>query len=197
MRMRMTLGAAIIGMTLVAGALEAADKVSEKKFKVQVVISGDDDVKTSLASLLQEEFRALKDVELVAEKPGWTVEVLGVAPRNEKKEPVLFLVSVMVTQNFLPEYWNGVYETLAESVLRRQHEMKDKSGKPFVLDKKKIEDLRAAWTGNAPRVVLDAATENLARKHAHYLKGGNDLRALTKEIVTNFDQGQLGPQRKK
>jgi len=193
----MVLGTAIVGAVFMAGTLGAADKVPEKKLKVQVVISGDEDVKASLAKLLQEGFQALADVELVAEKPAWTLEVLGVAPRNEKKEPVVFLISVMTTQHFSPEYWNGVYETLAESVLRRQHEQKDKSGKPFVADKKKIEDLRAAWTGNASRIVLDAATENLVRKHAHYLKGGNDLRVLAKEIVTNFDRGQLDPQRKK
>lgn len=189
-------------MVVLSGALLAtpwgwAQNVPEKKFKVQVTISGDDDVKASLGKLLLEEFAALKDVDLVAEKPAWTVEVLGIAPRNEKKEPVVFLASVLVTQRFSPVYWSGVYGTLAELVLKRQHEQSDKGKKPFVADKKKLADLEPAWVGSPSRVALDSATENMVRKHAHYLKGGNDLRVLAKEIVANFDKGQLEPDRKK
>ena len=189
-------------LVLLSGALLAtpwgwAQNVPEKKIKVQVTISGDEDMKASLGKLLFDEFGKLKDVDLVTEKPAWTVEVLGVAPRNEKKEPLVFLTSVLVTQHFSPEYWNGVYGTLAELVLKRQYEQADKSKKPFVVDKKKLADLEPAWAGNLPRITLDAATENMARRHAYYLKGGNDLRVLAKEIVTNFDKGQLEPARKK
>ena len=182
---------------LLAAPLGAAESVPEKKFKVQVTISGDEDMKASLGKLLLAEFGALKDVDLVAEKPAWTLEVLGVAPRNEKKEPVVFLTSVLVAQRFSPEYWNGVYGTLAELVLKRQHEQSDKGKKPFVGDKKKLTDLEPAWVGSLSRVALDAATENMVRKHAYYLKGGNDLRVLAKEIVANFDKGQLESQRKR
>ena len=183
-------------LVLLIGALLAtpwgwAQSVPAKKFKVQVTINGDEDVKASLGKLLLEEFGKLTDVDLVTEKPTWTLDVLGVAPRNEKKEPVVFLTSVLVTQRFSPEYWNGVYGTLAELVLKRQHEQSDKGKKPFVVDKKRLTDLEPAWVGNPSRVVLDAATENMARKHAHYLKGGSDLREVAKAIVTNFSQGQL------
>jgi len=189
-------------LVLLIGALLAtpwgwAQSVPAKKFKVQVTINGDEDVKASLGKLLLEEFGKLTDVDLVTEKPTWTLDVLGVAPRNEKKEPVVFLTSVLVTQRFSPEYWNGVYGTLAELVLKRQHEQSDKGKKPFVVDKKRLTDLEPAWVGNPSRVVLDAATENMARKHAHYLKGGSDLREVAKAIVTNFSQGQLDSQRKK
>ena len=70
----------------------------KKKFKVQVTITGDEDVKASIAQLLQAEVATLTDVELVTEKPDWMLEVLGIAPRNEKQEPVVFLLSVLVTQ---------------------------------------------------------------------------------------------------
>jgi hypothetical protein len=189
-------------LVLFSGALLAtplgwAQNVPEKKFKVQVTISGDEDVKASLGKLLLEEFGTLKDVDLVSVKPAWTMEVLGVAPRNEKKEPVVFLASVLVTQRFSPEYWNGVYGTLAELVLKRQYEQTDKSKKPFVVDKKKLADLEPAWVGNPSRIALDTATENMGRMHAYYLKGANDLRVLAKEIVANFDKGQLEGKRKK
>ncbi len=189
-------------MVVLIGALLAtpwgwAQNVPEKKFKVQVTISGDEDVKANLGKLLFDEFGKLKDVDLVAEKPGWTLEVLGVAPRNEKKEPMLFLTSVLVTQRFSPVYWSGVYGTLAELVLKRQHEQSDKGRKPFVADKKKLADLEPVWVGSPSRVMLDSATENMVRKHAYYLKGANDLRVLAKEIVANFDNGQLDSQRKK
>lgn len=189
-------------LVLLSGALLAtpvgwAQNVPEKKFKVQVTISGDEDVKASLGKLLFEEFGTLKDVDLVTEKPAWTMEVLGVAPRNEKKEPVVFLASVLVTQRFSPEYWNGVYGTLAGLVLKRQYEQTEKSKKPFVGDKKRLADLEPAWVGNPSRIALDTATENMGRMHAYYLKGANDLRVLAKEIVANFDKGQLESQRKK
>ena len=189
-------------LVLLSGALLAtpwgwAENVPEKKFKVQVTINGDEDVKASLGTLLLEEFGKLKDVDLVTEKPAWTMEVLGIAPRNENKEPVLFLTSVLVTQRFSPGYWNGVYGTLAELVLKRQHEQSDKSRKPFAVDKKKLADLEPAWVASPSRVTLDSATENMVRKHAYYLKGGNDLRGLAEEIVINFDKGQLEPDRKK
>ena len=187
----------LLSGVLLAAPLGAAENVPEKRFKVQVILGGDDDVKASLGKLLLEEFGALKDVELVADKPAWTVEVLGVAPRNEKKEPVLFLASVLVSQRFSQAYWNGVYGTLAELILKRQYEQSDKGKKPFVADKQKLADLEPAWVGNPSRVALDAATENMIRQHAHYIKGGNDLRGLAKEIVTDFDKGQLEPIRKK
>ena len=189
-------------LVLLSGALLAtpwgwAQNAPEKKFKVQVTINGDEDVKASLGKLLVDEFGRLKDVDLVTEKPAWTMEVLGIAPRNEKKEPLVFLTSVLVTQRFSHEYWNGVYGTLTELVLKRQHEQSDKSKKPFVVDKKRLVDLEPAWTAGPSRVTLDSATENMGRKHAYYLKGANDLRVLAKEIVANFDNGQLESQRKK
>jgi hypothetical protein len=189
-------GGTLMGLLLLTGMLGAADVGTEKKFRVQVNINGEDDIKGNLAKLLQDEFLALKDVELVTEKPEWTLEMIAVAPRNEKKEAVVFLVSVLATQQFSPDYWNGVYATLAEAVLKRQHELRDKEKKPFVSDKKKIEALQPAWTG-APRLVLDAATENMVRKQAHYVEGGNDLKAIGKKIAVTFNHDQLDPRRKK
>jgi hypothetical protein len=120
-----------------------------------------------------------------------------VAPRNEKKEAVVFLVSVLATQQFPREYWNGVYATLAEAVLRRQFEQKEKGKKPFVSDKKKIEDLQPAWTVGESSRALDAKTENMVRKQAYYVEGGNDLKAIGKKVVVTFNHDQLDPRRKK
>lgn len=195
--MKMKLLFVLLSGALLAAPLTAAEMTPEKKFRVQVTISGDEDVKASLGKLLLAEFGTLKDVDLVAEKPSWTMEVLGVAPRTEKKEPLVFITSVLVIQRFSPEYWNGIYGTLAELVLKRQHEQSGKGKTPFVVDKKKLTDLEPAWVGSPSRVVLDTATENMVRKHAYYLKGGNDLRVLAKEIVANFDKAQLEPDRKK
>jgi hypothetical protein len=186
-----------MGLLLLTGTLGAADVGTGKKFRVQVNINGEDDIKGSLATLLQEEFVAFKDVELVTAKPEWTLDIIGVAPRNEKKEAVVFLVSVLATQQFPREYWNGVYATLAEAVLRRQFEQKEKGKKPFVSDKKKIEDLQPAWTVGESSRALDAKTENIVRKQAYYVEGGNDLKAMAKKVVVTFNHDQLDPRRKK
>lgn len=188
---------ALMGLLLLTGTLGAADLGTGKKFRVQVNINGEEDIKGSLARLLQEEFVALKDVELVTEKPEWTLDLIGLAPRNEKKEAVVFLVSVLATQQFPRDYWNGVYATLAEAVLRRQSEQKEKGKKPFVADKKKIEDLEPAWTVGESGRALEAKTENMVRKQAYYVEGGNDLKAMAKKIVTTFNQDQIDPRRKK
>jgi hypothetical protein len=197
MSKRWRIGGAFMGLLLLTGTLGAADAEMGKKFRVQVNINGEDDIKGSLATLLQEEFVAFKDVELVTEKPEWTLDIIGVAPRNEKKEAVVFLVAVLATQQFPREYWNGVYATLAEAVLRRQFEQKEKGKKPFVSDKKKIEDLQPAWTAGESSRALDAKTENMVRKVAHYVEGGNDLKAMAKKVVATFNQDQLDPRRKK
>jgi hypothetical protein len=186
-----------MGLLLLTGMLGAADVGTEKKFRVQVNINGEDDIKGNLAKLLQDEFLALTDVELVTEKPEWTLEMIAVAPRNEKKEAVVFLVSVLSTQQFPREYWNGVYATLAEAVLRRQFEQKEKGKKPFVSDKKTIEDLQPAWTVGESSRALDAKTENMVRKQAYYVEGGNDLKAIGKKIAVTFNHDQLDPRRKK
>ncbi|HLG43520.1 MAG TPA: hypothetical protein VI337_00750 [Nitrospirales bacterium] len=190
-------GGALMGLLLLTGTLGAADVGTGKKFRVQVNINGEEDIKGNLAKLLQEEFIALTDVELVPEKPEWTLELIGFATRNEKKEPVVFLVSVLATQQFPRDYWNGVYATLTEAVLTRQHELKDKEKKPFVSDKKKIEALQPAWTVGESGRALEAKTENMVRKQAHYVEGGNDLKAMAKKIVGTFNQDQLDPRRKK
>jgi hypothetical protein len=197
MSKRWRIGGALMGLLLLTGTLGAADAGTGKKFRVQVNINGEDDIKGSLATLLQEEFVAFKDVELVTEKPEWTLDIIGVAPRNEKKEAVVFLVSVLATQQFPREYWNGVYATLAEAVLRRQFEQKEKGKKPFVSDKKKIEDLQPAWTVGESSRALDAKTENMVRKQAYYVEGGNDLKAIGKKVVVTFNHDQLDPRRKK
>jgi hypothetical protein len=197
MSKRWRIGGALMGLLLLTGTLGATDAGMGKKFRVQVNINGEDDIKGTLATLLQEEFVAFKDVALVTEKPEWTLDIIGVAPRNEKKEAVVFLVSVLATQQFPREYWNGVYATLAEAVLRRQFEQKEKGKKPFVSDKKKIEDLQPAWTAGESSRALDAKTENMVRKVAHYVEGGNDLKAMAKKVVATFNQDQLDPRRKK
>jgi|GEM_PF-6540148 len=188
---------ALLSGVLLATTVGWAQSVPDKKIKVQVTINGDDDIKATLGKLLVDEFGKLTDVELVTEKPAWIMEVLGVAPRNEKKEPLIFMTGVLVTQQFSSRYWNGVYGTLTEFVLKRQHDQSDKSAKPFVVDKKKLADLEQAWTNNPSRMTLDAATENMGRKHDYYLKGAHDLRILAQEIVAAFDQGQLALYRKK
>lgn len=198
MSKRWRIGGALISLLVLTGTFAvAADMAPEKKFRVQVNINGEEDIKGNLAKLLQEEFTAITDLELVTEKPEWTLELIGLAPRNEKKEPVVFLVSVLATQQFSPDYWNKVYATLTEAVLKRQHELKDKEKKPFVSDKKKIETLQSAWTAGESSRVLDAKTENMVRKQAHYVEGGNDLKAMAKKIAATFNQDQLEPRRKK
>ena len=187
---------ALIVGTVLAGIPYMADAAPSKKFRVQININGQDDITGNLAKLVQEEALALTDMELVTEKPEWTLELIGVAPRNEKKEPVIFLVSVMAAQNFPPEYWNGVYGTLAEAVLQRQHEQSDKGERPFIPAKKKVQQLQPAWTSGPSRPVLENATKNMVRKQAHYVEGGNDLRVIAKKIVATFNHDQLDPLRK-
>ena len=191
-------GVAIVAVVaLLAGTVWSAEETRDRKIKVQVMVNGDNDVKGALAGLLQEEFKGLSDVELVNEKPAWVLEVLGMAPRNEKKEPLVFLVSVTANQRISTERWHAVYETVAEAILRRQFELKDKTGKPYSLDRKKLAELRSAWTDGSFRAPLDTATENLVRPYAHYLKGGKDLRVLAKDIVDTFNKTQLSTERKK
>ena len=175
----------------------ALDSAKPKIFKVHVNIRGDQEIGAAFAKHLQDEFRALTDVELVKEKPGWKVDMITAAIRNDKKETLTYVVSVLTTQQFPPEYWNGVYGTVAESVLRRQHEQKDNGGKLFPPDKKGLETLKAAWTTSPARTVLDLATDDLMRQQGYYLKGEKDLRVLAKDIVATFDKTHLEPQRKK
>ena len=181
---------------LLAGIPCIADAAPDKKFRVQITINGQDDITGSLAKLVQEEALGLTDMELVTEKPEWTLELIGVAPRNDKKEPVIFLVSVMASQNFPQEYWNGVYGTLAEAVLQKQHEQLDKGKRPFIPNKKKVQQLESAWTDGPSSPALDNATKNMVRKQAHYVEGGNDLRVIAKNIVATFNHEQLDPLRK-
>jgi hypothetical protein len=187
---------ALMVAILLAGISYMADAAPSKKFRVQITINGQDDITGSLAKLVQEEAVALPDMELVTEKPEWTLELIGVAPRNEKKEPVIFLVSVMATQNFPQQYWNGVYGTLAEAVLQRQHEQSDKGERPYIPNKKKVQQLQPAWTSGPSRPALETATKDMVRKQAHYVEGGNDLRVIAKKIVDTFNQNQLDPRRK-
>jgi hypothetical protein len=187
---------ALMVAILLAGISYMADAAPSKKFRVQITINGQDDITGSLAKLVQEEAVALTDMELVTEKPEWTLELIGVAPRNEKKEPVIFLVSVMATQNFPQQYWNGVYGTLAEAVLQRQHEQSDKGERPYIPNKKKVQQLQPAWTSGPSRPALETATKDMVRKQAHYVEGGNDLRVIAKKIVATFNQDQLDPRRK-
>jgi hypothetical protein len=187
---------ALMVAILLAGISYMADAAPSKKFRVQITINGQDDITGNLAKLVQEEAVALTDMELVTEKPEWTLELIGVAPRNEKKEPVIFLVSVMATQNFPQQYWNGVYGTLAEAVLQRQHEQSDKGERPYIPNKKKVQQLQPAWTSGPSRPALETATKDMVRKQAHYVEGGNDLRVIAKKIVDTFNQNQLDPRRK-
>jgi len=85
-----------------SGSMKGKTVAKEKdKFKVQVTInSSDDDTKAGLAQVFQSEMAALKDVELVSEHPNLMMELIGITGRNEKKEPVLFVVSVLVTQHY-------------------------------------------------------------------------------------------------
>jgi hypothetical protein len=192
MSMRTAIGLAFVVITFLSG-LGIVD--AAKKFRVQVTINGQEDIIGNLAKLVQEEMLALTDVELVTEKPEWTLEILGVAPRNPQKEPVVFLVSVLAAQRFSQEYWNGVFATAAEAVLRRQQEQKD--DRPYVVDKKKLDELKPAWTTGPSSLALEAATKDLMRKQAHYVEGGNDLRAIAKKVVATFNQEQLDRVRKK
>jgi hypothetical protein len=187
---------ALMVAILLAGIPWLADAAPSKKFRVQITINGQDDITGSLAKLVQEEAVALTDMELVTEKPEWTLELIGVAPRNEKQEPVIFLVSVMAAENFPQEYWNGVYGTLAEAVLQKQHEQSGKEERPFIPNKKKVQQLQPAWTSGPSRPALDAATQNMVRKQAHYVEGGTDLRVIAKKIVATFNHDQLDPRRK-
>lgn len=187
---------ALMVAILLAGISYMAEAAPSKKFRVQITINGQDDITGNLAKLVQEEAVALTDMELVTEKPEWTLELIGVAPRNEKKEPVIFLVSVMATQNFPQQYWNGVYGTLAEAVLQRQHEQSDKGERPYIPNKKKVQQLQPAWTSGPSRPALETATKDMVRKQAHYVEGGNDLRVIAKKIVATFNQDQLDPRRK-
>jgi hypothetical protein len=190
---------ALLLFVLVLSPLQgwALDSAKSKVFKVHVNIQGEQEIGVNLAKHLQDEFRALTDVELVKEKPDWKVDMITAAMRNDKKETLTYVVSVLTTQQFPAEYWNGVYETVAESVLRRQHEQKDKGGKVLLPDKKSLETLRPAWTATPSRTVLDLATDDLMRQHGYYLKGEKDLRVLAKDIVATFDKTHLEPQRKK
>jgi hypothetical protein len=175
----------------------AVDTAKPKLFKVHVNIRGDQDLGTDFAKHLQDEFRVLTDVELVKEKPDWKVDMIAAAMRNDKKETLAYVVSVLTSQQFSAEYWNGVYETVAESILRRQYEQKDKGGKMLPPDKKTLETLRPAWTATSSRTVLDLATDELMKPQGYYLKADKDMRVLAKEIVANFDKTHLEPQRKK
>jgi hypothetical protein len=88
--------------TAPSGPVKAKPALQEKgKINVQVTVSSsDDDTKAGLAHVFQSEMIALKDVELVTEKPNLMMEMIGVTARNDKKEPVLFVVSVLVTQHY-------------------------------------------------------------------------------------------------
>jgi hypothetical protein len=145
-----------------------------KKFRVQVNINGQEDVTGSLAKLVQEEFAPITDVELVTEKPELSLELIGVAPRNEKKEPVVFLVSILGAQHFSKEHWNSVYSTVSEGVPQRQSAQIEKAKQSLLV-----------------------ATKDLIRKQSHYVEGGNDLRVIAKKIVATFNHDQLDPLRKK
>ena len=173
MRMRTIILAGLVIASLLAGNLCVA-AAPAKKFRVQVNITGQEDVTGSLAKVVQEEFAPITDVELVTEKPELSLDLIGVAPRNEKKEPVVFLVSVLGSQHFSKEYWNGVYATMSEGAPQRQHEQTEKGKKS-----------------------LQTATKDLIRKQSYYVEGGNDLREIAKKIVAAFNRDQLDPLRKK
>jgi hypothetical protein len=145
-----------------------------KKFRVQVDITGQEDVKGSLARLVQEEFAPITDVELVTEMPQLSLELIGVAPRNEKKEPVVFMVSVLGSQHFSKEHWNNVYSTVSEGVPQRQSPQMEKA-----------------------KQSLQTATKDMIRKLSYYVEGGNDLREVAKKIVATFNHDQLDPRRNK
>jgi hypothetical protein len=85
--------------------LKEKEKSKEKdKIKIQVTISAsDEEMKAALAQLIQSQVVGLNDVELVSDRPKWMVEMLGVTARNENKEPVLFVLSVLVTQHLRPK----------------------------------------------------------------------------------------------
>ena len=172
MSRRTVIVAGLVGASLLAGNL-FVEAAPAKKFRVQVNINGQEDVKGGLAKLVQEEFAPITDVELVTEKPELSLELIGVAPRNEKKEPVVFLVSVLVSQHFSKEYWNGVYATMSDGLPQR-HEQMEKGKKS-----------------------LQTATKDLIRKQSHRVEGGNDLREIAKKIVAAFNHDQLDLLRKK
>jgi hypothetical protein len=173
MGMRRVIFAGLAVAFLLAGDL-CAETTSAKKIRVQVNINGQDDVKGGLAKLVQEEFAPITDVDLVTEKPELSLELIGVAPRNEKKEPVVFLVSVLGSQHFPKEYWNGVYATMSNGVPQRQHEQVEKGKKS-----------------------LQTATKDMIRKQSYYVEGGNDLREIAKKIVSAFNHDQVDLVRKK
>jgi hypothetical protein len=173
MGMRTGILMGLVVASLLAGTpfLEAA---TAKKFRVLVNINGQEDVKGSLAKLVQEEFAPITDVDLVTETPELSLELIGVAPRNEKKEPVVFLVSVLGSQHFSKEYWNSVYAKMSDGLSQRQHEQTEKG-----------------------KSSLQTATKDLIRKQSYYVEGGNDLREIAKKIVAAFNHDQLDPLRKK
>jgi hypothetical protein len=171
MSMRTVIVAGLVGVLAGNLFVEAAPA---KKFRVQVNINGHEDVKGGLAKLVQEEFAPITDVELVTEKPQVSLELIGVAPRNEKKEPVAFLVSVLVSQHFSKEYWDGVYATMSDGVRQRQHEQTERGKRS-----------------------LQTATKDLIRKQSYYVEGGNDLREIAQKIVAAFNHDQLELLRKK
>lgn len=173
MSMRTVMLAGLVVVSLLAGNL-SVEAAPGKKFRVQVNISGQEDVKGSLAKPVQEEFAPIKDVELVTEKPELFVELIAVAPRNEEKEPVAFLVSVLVSQHFSKEHWDGVYTTMLEGVPQRPDDKREKGNK-----------------------TLQSATKGLIRKQSYYVEGGNDLREIARKIVAAFNHAQLDPLRKK
>jgi hypothetical protein len=163
---------------LVVASFSAGNPILEaaaaKKFRVQVNINGQEDVKGSLAKLVQEEFAPITDVDLVTERPELSLELIGVAPRNEKQEPVVFLVSILGSQHFSKEHWDRVYATVSDGVPQRQHEQAEKGKRS-----------------------LQTATKDLIRKQSYYVEGGNDLREIAKKIVAGFNHDQLDPLRKK
>ncbi len=172
MSMRTVILAGLVVASLLAGNL-FVEAAPAKKFRVQVNINGQEDVKGSLAKLVQEEFAPITDVELVTEKPEFSLELIGVAPRNEKKEPVVFLVSILGLQHFSKEYWNSVYTTVSEGVPQRQSAQIEKAKQSLL-----------------------TATKDLVRRQSYYVEGGNDLREIAKKIVAAF-RDQLDPHRKK
>jgi hypothetical protein len=173
MSMRTVILAGLMIASLLAGNL-FVEAAPANKFRVQVNINGEEDVKRSLAKHVQEELAPITDVELVMEKPEFSLELIGVAPRNEKKEPVVFLVSILGSQHFSKEYWNRVYTTVSEGVPQNKSAQIEKSKQSLL-----------------------TATKDLVRRQSYYVEGGNDLREIARKIVAAFNHNQLDPLRKK
>ena len=91
---------AVVLAYLAAGPCLAQQPVEKFTARVQITVSGSDDIKREVSSYLKREFRSLGDVEETETKPYYRIRVVASSTQLEGGHTAGFVLSVLITRQF-------------------------------------------------------------------------------------------------